>query len=157
MRRVLNRSNFLPRWLIYFENGNIVVFSCVSFLREKFSCWSIMDIAMIIGEVLPLGSSAPVAKNFICLTCKKNFICLTCKKNFICLTCKKTFPSSSNLYLHMKIHSNEKLFACDKCQKSFGRSSSLVRQLKTHNRKAVYITLWWILPSIYTEGCMIMM
>jgi uncharacterized Zn-finger protein len=49
-----------------------------------------------------------------------------------CETCKKTFISPSQLTIHNRIHSKQKLFACDQCPKAFSIKCNLERHKRLH-------------------------
>uniref|UniRef100_A0A182QP42 Protein krueppel n=1 Tax=Anopheles farauti TaxID=69004 RepID=A0A182QP42_9DIPT len=55
-----------------------------------------------------------------------------------CQICQRRFNRSSNLRLHLRIHSNERRFQCEVCSKQFRTSSNLHAHLKTHTDERNY-------------------
>ncbi|XP_053676448.1 transcription factor Ouib-like [Anopheles nili] len=55
-----------------------------------------------------------------------------------CPVCQRRFTQSSNLRLHLRIHSNERRFQCEVCSKLFRTSSNLHAHLKTHSDERNY-------------------
>lgn len=57
---------------------------------------------------------------------------LTPSETFICKFCFHTFPGSSELKVHMRLHSKLRSFLCKVCNKSFLSSSDLRRHERIH-------------------------
>lgn len=55
-----------------------------------------------------------------------------------CQICKKTFRSSTNLNVHMKIHSGEKIHECKICKKRFLTKEYLNAHMSTHTKEIFY-------------------
>ncbi|ETN67265.1 zinc finger protein [Anopheles darlingi] len=60
------------------------------------------------------------------------------RKQHECLICHKKFSSSSNLAIHIRVHSGEKPFKCSVCGKGFIQSNNLATHMKTHTGEKPY-------------------
>ena len=52
-----------------------------------------------------------------------------------CDVCEKRFRTSSQMKIHIRIHTNEKPYECDVCEKSFRQSGDLKRHKRIHTNE----------------------
>lgn len=51
---------------------------------------------------------------------------------YVCQICNKTFKTTSNLNVHVRIHSAERKFVCSNCPKSYKYSTQLINHKRLH-------------------------
>ena len=54
------------------------------------------------------------------------------EKRFHCDICKKTFFQTTDLKMHMRVHTGERPHVCEVCSKRFRQSSHLISHMKVH-------------------------
>ena len=66
---------------------------------------------------------------------RTNFACLiffSGEKPFECTECGRRFARSTDLKVHMPVHSEDKPYKCGECEKMFTRFSTLKEHIRTH-------------------------
>ena len=67
------------------------------------------------------------------------------EKPFECNECGRRFARSTDLKVHMPVHSEDKPYKCGECEKMFTRFSTLKEHIRTHTgnrlRKVSYFSL----------------
>lgn len=81
-----------------------------------------------------------------CVSQGRCFI-VTGEKPFQCPECGRRFARSTDLKVHMPVHSEDKPYKCGECEKMFTRFSTLKEHIRTHTGELV-----WRKSAIFTAS-----
>lgn len=63
---------------------------------------------------------------------KALFLLVSGEKPFECPECGRRFARSTDLKVHLPVHSEDKPYKCGECEKMFTRFSTLKEHIRTH-------------------------